>query len=66
MLETVAAAFIVFALVIAGMAIGVMLQGKRITGSCGGLSAIDDVDECGVCGKRFDDPDVAACEGPPK
>lgn len=66
MIETVAIAFLVFMLVIAGMALGVMLQGKRITGSCGGLGAIKGVDKCGVCGKSFDDPDVESCDGPPK
>ncbi len=66
MIETVAVAFSVFMLVIIGMAVGVIFQGKRITGSCGGLGAIKGVDECGVCGKSFDDPDVAKCDGPPK
>jgi len=66
MFQTFAAAFAVFLLVVVGMAVGVMVKGKRITGSCGGLSAIKGVDQCGVCGKRFDDPEVQNCDGPPK
>ena len=66
MIETVAVAFFVFLLVIIGMAVGVMVQGKRITGSCGGLGAIKGVDQCGVCGKSLYDPDVQSCDGPPK
>lgn len=45
----------VFALVIAGMAIGVMFKRKPIQGSCGGLNAISDADHCVVC-KRPNDP----------
>ena len=33
-----AATFVIFALVIAGMAIGYIIQKKSITGSCGGIS----------------------------
>lgn len=66
MIETIAAAFLIFLLVVVGMSVGVMVHGRRITGSCGGLSAIKGVGECGVCGKRFDDPEVQTCEGPPK
>ncbi len=65
MLGTVAVAFLVFLLVIGGMALGVILQGKRITGSCGGLGAIKGIDQCGVCGKSFDDPEVKSCDGKP-
>lgn len=59
-------AFGVFLTVVVGMAVGVIFQGKRITGSCGGLGAIDGVDQCGVCGKSFSDPTVETCDGPPR
>jgi uncharacterized protein len=39
----------VFAIALTGMAIGVMLSGKRIKGSCGGLSAFKDRDGASVC-----------------
>ena len=40
--------------VMLGMAIGVILMGKRIKGSCGGLNAIGDSDHCLVCNKEID------------
>ncbi|WP_420843420.1 (Na+)-NQR maturation NqrM [Kiloniella majae] len=36
------------------MAIGVIMQGKTIKGSCGGLNAISDADHCLVCNKEVD------------
>ena len=51
MVETVLLAFAVLLLVVAGMAVGVVFSGRRITGSCGGLSALPGVDQCGVCGR---------------
>ncbi len=36
------AALVVFALVMAGMAVGVICSNRRIKGSCGGLSAMSD------------------------
>ena len=41
-------------LICAGMALGVIFQGKRIKGSCGGLNAIADADQCLVCKKEID------------
>ena len=58
LMQTIAIAFIVLLLVVAGMAVGVIVSGRRITGSCGGLGAIDGVDRCGICGQ-----DLSA--GPP-
>lgn len=41
-------------LVVLGMALGVILMGRRIKGSCGGLNAIGDADQCLVCHKEID------------
>lgn len=46
--------FGLFLLVVLGMALGVILMDKRIKGSCGGLNAIGDGDECLVCHKEID------------
>ncbi|MGB0697523.1 MAG: (Na+)-NQR maturation NqrM [Rhodospirillaceae bacterium] len=48
--------FVLLLLVIVAMALGVMLMGKTIKGSCGGLNAIAEADHCVVC-KREIDPD---------
>ena len=39
----------VFIVALAGMAVGVMLSGRRIKGSCGGLSAYKDREGNSVC-----------------
>ncbi|MEM6340428.1 MAG: (Na+)-NQR maturation NqrM [Pseudomonadota bacterium] len=41
-------------LIMLGMALGVILMGKTIKGSCGGLNAISDADKCLVCSKDID------------
>lgn len=46
--------FTILLLIMLGMALGVMLMGKRIKGSCGGLNAIGDADQCLVCNKEID------------
>ena len=51
MVETAALAFIVFLIAVVAMAVGVLLTGRRISGSCGGLSAIDGAGTCNVCGR---------------
>ena len=61
LVETIAIAFFVLLLVVAGMAVGVMLSGRRITGSCGGLSAISGLDRCDLCGRDLNDPAEADC-----
>ncbi|MEM9968541.1 MAG: (Na+)-NQR maturation NqrM [Pseudomonadota bacterium] len=37
-----------------GMAIGVIFMGRTIKGSCGGLNAVGDADQCLVCHKDID------------
>ncbi|MGH1355104.1 MAG: (Na+)-NQR maturation NqrM [Thalassovita sp.] len=41
-------------LIILGMSLGVILMNKSIKGSCGGLNAISDADQCLVCKKDID------------
>lgn len=53
-METFILAFILLGLVVVGMSLGVMLMGKTIKGSCGGLNAISDADKCLVCSKDID------------
>ncbi len=43
-------AIVIMLLLVAGMAIGVILKGKPITGSCGGMSALGMDTACDVCG----------------
>ncbi|MEM1400650.1 MAG: (Na+)-NQR maturation NqrM [Pseudomonadota bacterium] len=47
-------AFGLLLLVMLGMASGVMLKGRTIKGSCGGLNAIGDGNHCQICNKEID------------
>lgn len=51
-MQTFLFTFAFFAVVMIGMSLGVMLMGKRIKGSCGGLNAIADADHCLVCKRK--------------
>ncbi|NOD88264.1 MULTISPECIES: (Na+)-NQR maturation NqrM [unclassified Ruegeria] len=53
-MSTFILAFILLALVMVGMSLGVMLMGKTVKGSCGGLNAISGADKCVVCQKDVD------------
>ncbi|MEM8580597.1 MAG: (Na+)-NQR maturation NqrM [Pseudomonadota bacterium] len=53
-MQTFVFAFGLMLLIVIGMSLGVMLMGKRIKGSCGGLNAISDADHCVVCNKEID------------
>lgn len=53
-MATFVLAFILLVLVVAGMSLGVMLMGKSIKGSCGGLNAISGADKCLVCSRPVD------------
>ncbi|MBT3918299.1 MAG: (Na+)-NQR maturation NqrM [Nitrosomonadales bacterium] len=46
--------FIFLISVIALMSLGVILMGKNIKGSCGGLNVISGSDKCLVCNKDID------------
>ncbi|GAA6182637.1 MULTISPECIES: (Na+)-NQR maturation NqrM [unclassified Shimia] len=53
-METFLIAFVLLLLVTLGMSLGVMMMGKTIKGSCGGLNAISGADKCVVCSKDID------------
>ncbi|PCJ28750.1 MAG: ApbE family protein [SAR86 cluster bacterium] len=42
--------FVAFAMVMLLMSVGVLIGRKPIQGSCGGMSAIDGLNECEICG----------------
>lgn len=43
-------AFVAMVLIVAGMALGAMVQNKPLKGSCGGLNALGLKEGCEVCG----------------
>ncbi|MEM6579354.1 MAG: (Na+)-NQR maturation NqrM [Pseudomonadota bacterium] len=47
-------AFGLLMLIVLGMSLGVILMGKKIKGSCGGLNAVTGSDRCVVCAKEID------------
>ena len=58
-METVILSFVVLILIVAGMAVGVLMGGKPIAGSCGGMSALGMDVACDVC---KGDPEVCETE----
>jgi len=46
--------FLFLIVIITLMSLGVMLMGKNIKGSCGGLNAISENDKCSICNKDID------------
>ena len=46
--------FVCLTIIVSIMSLGVMLMGKNIKGSCGGLNAISGTDKCLVCNKDID------------
>ena len=57
--------FTVLALVIGGMAIGVIMGRKPISGSCGGMAAVGIDSKCEICGgnpKKCDEVKTASSE----
>lgn len=53
-MTTFALTFGILLVIMLGMALGVILMGKTIKGSCGGLNAISGADHCMVCKKEID------------
>ncbi len=53
-METFLFAFFLLVLVTLGMSVGVIMMGRTIKGSCGGLNAISGADKCVVCSKDID------------
>ncbi|MEV8466340.1 (Na+)-NQR maturation NqrM [Fluviibacterium sp. DFM31] len=53
-MATFAFAFLLLLAVVVAMSLGVMLMGKTIKGSCGGLNAIAGTDKCVVCSQPID------------
>ncbi len=53
-MSTFILAFVLLLIIMVGMSLGVMLMGKTIKGSCGGLNAISGADKCVVCHKDVD------------
>ena len=53
-MSTFILAFGFLLLIMLGMALGVILRGRTIKGSCGGLNAISGADKCVVCKKDID------------
>lgn len=52
------ATFIVMMLAAAGLAVGLIMRGRELKGSCGGLNNIDGA-ECGICGAKTPCDDAA-------
>lgn len=50
MLTTILLTVVLFGILFAGMAIGVILSNKPVKGSCGGLGAVGLAGECEICG----------------
>ena len=53
-METFLLTFFILLLLMLCMSLGVILMGKNIKGSCGGLNAITNADKCVVCNKDID------------
>lgn len=47
--------FTVFALMIGAMAIGAILRGRALKGSCGGLNELMGNEKCQVCDRKVED-----------
>ena len=58
-METMILSFVILLLIVGGMAIGVLMGGKPIAGSCGGMSALGMDVACDVC---KGDPEVCETE----
>ncbi len=63
MLTTVLASIVLFGLLFAGMAIGVLVANKPVKGSCGGLGNVGLGGECDICGGNPDKCDEGEQDG---
>ncbi len=61
-LEAFLPALLIFLLAFGGMAVGVILSNRRLSGSCGGLSALPGVDQCGTCGRDLRKTSEKGCD----
>ena len=64
-MKTFLAVLILMGLSLLGMALGMLLGGKCLKGSCGGLSAVTNEDGatvCGICGKDVAEVVIGSCE----
>lgn len=62
-------AFLLMALVVAGMAVGVMMGRKPIAGSCGGIGMLGLEKSCSICGgnpNKCEENDSASEKGDAK
>ena len=50
-MDTLIVTFVVMAIALTGMSVGVIFSNKALKGSCGGLGAIMG-DDCDICGKK--------------
>lgn len=53
-MATFVLAFVLFVIIVVAMAIGAIVHGRTIKGSCGGLNAVAGADRCLVCAKPVD------------
>ena len=52
MLNLFLASFVVISIAVLAMSVGVIVSGRRIKGSCGGLNSIEGLEgSCGICDK---------------
>lgn len=49
-MTTLLVTFIVLALIVAMMSVGVLMGRKPVQGSCGGLNKIEGMGDCEICG----------------
>lgn len=49
-MTTLLVTFLVLAIVVGIMSVGVLMGRKPVQGSCGGLNNIDGLSECEICG----------------
>lgn len=49
-MATIILSILLFGIIMAGMAVGLILKGRPIKGSCGGISALGMGTACDICG----------------